>query len=116
MISDLIGKMSTPEEVAQAMIGSVWYSEDGGVMGSRSILHIEKNRVRELAIDSETYKRRPLIWAYSFDAKTGVLTLSNGVTTRRYKLEKANETTAYQLTSSDANEVGYSNEPNDCSA
>jgi hypothetical protein len=116
MLSDLIGEASTPEEVARAMIGSVWYSKDGGVMGSRSILRIEKSHVRELVVDSETSKRRPVIWVYSFDAKTGELTLSNGMTIRRYTLEKASETTAYQLTSSDANEVGYSNEPDDCSA
>jgi hypothetical protein len=33
---------------------------------------------------------------------------------RRYKLEKKND--VYQVTNSDANEVSYSNEPDDCSA
>ncbi|WP_029586864.1 hypothetical protein [Bradyrhizobium sp. URHD0069] len=116
MLSDLIGEMSTPKEVARAMVGSVWYSKDGGVMGSRSILRIKKTHVRELVVDSETSKRRPVIWAYSFDAKTRELTLSNGMSIRRYTLEKASETTEYQLTISDANEVGYSSEPDDCSA
>jgi hypothetical protein len=118
MLYDLIGKMSTPEQVAQAMIGSVWYSKDGGAGGSNSIIHIEKNRVRELVIDPDTYKRRPLIWAYTFNENIGELILSNGVATRIYKLEKrsANDgITAYELTGPHP-EVGYTNEPDDCSA
>ena len=87
----VIGKMSRPEQVVQATVGSVWYSKDGGAAGSNSILHIEKTRARELVIDADTYKRRPVIWAYSFDAKTGELTLSKGVATRVYKLEKRDE-------------------------
>jgi hypothetical protein len=119
MLYDLMGKMSTPQLVAQAMVGTVWYSNDGGVMGSLSILQIEKNQVRELVLDSETYKRRSVIWAYSFNPTTGKLTLSKGMTTRRYKLEKItleSDFKSYQLTNAAANEVNYSNEPDDCSA
>jgi hypothetical protein len=116
---DLVEKMRTPEQIAQAMVGSVWYSKNGGVMGSHSILHVEKNKAHELVIDPEQYTRRPVVWIYRLDAKTGELTLSNDGITRRYKLEKVtlnHELSAYQLNSSDANEVGYSNEPDDCSA
>jgi hypothetical protein len=118
MLYDLIGEISTSEQLARAIIGSVWYSNDGGAMGSNSILHIEKNRVRELVVDPDTSKRNTVIWAYSFDAKTGELALSNGVATRIYKLEKpsAEDKIAAQLTSSDSEKVGYSNEPDDCSA
>jgi len=66
MLDDLIGKMTAPEEVKKAMIGSVWYSKDGGVIGSRSIIHIEKNQVRGLVIDMETYN-----CCEPFDAVTG---------------------------------------------
>src|SRR5262249_38561745 len=59
MLFDLTRKMQTAKQVAEAMIGSIWYSKDGGVMGSRSILHIEKNQARELVVDPEAYKRRP---------------------------------------------------------
>jgi hypothetical protein len=60
MLYDLIGKMSTPEQVPEVMIGSVWYATKGsGAAGSKSILHIEKNRVRELVIDPDTYKKTP---------------------------------------------------------
>ena len=118
MLFDLIGMMSTPEQVADAIVGSIWYSQDGGVAGSRSILWIGKTQVREFVIDPETYKRRAVIWAYRFGADTGELTLSNGGKTRHYKLNKVRkngETVAYELIGSSA-EVGYSNEPNDCSA
>src|SRR5215468_5713307 len=40
MLSDLIGRMSTPKQVAKAIVGSVWYSVGGGVAGPRSILTI----------------------------------------------------------------------------
>jgi hypothetical protein len=116
---DLIEKMSTPKQIAQAMVGSVWYSRDGGVMGSHSILYVEKNKARELVVDPEQYTRHPVVWAYRFDAKTGELTLSNDGIARRYMLEKVSRNhglSAYQLNSSDANVVGYSNEPDDCSA
>jgi hypothetical protein len=49
---DLLGKMRTPKQIAQAMIGSIWYSKDGGVMGSRSILYIEKNPRSRLRNDT----------------------------------------------------------------
>lgn len=119
MLLDLTGKMQTPKQVSEAMIGSIWYSKAGGVMGSRSILHVEKNQARELVVDPETYKRRPVLWVYKFDAKTGELTLSKRGTSRRYKLEKMNldaGVPVYELISLKANDVSYSNEPDDCSA
>jgi hypothetical protein len=108
--------MSTPQQVNQAMVGTVWYSNDGGLMGSRSILQIEKNQVRELVLNPSfpIIRRHPVIWAYSFNATTGEVILSKRMASRRYKLEKKND--LYQLTNSDANEVSYSNEPDDCSA
>jgi hypothetical protein len=118
MFLNLTGKMQTPKQVAQAMVGSIWYSNDGGVMGSRSILYLERNQARELVVDTETYKRRPVLWTYKFDANTGELTLSNRATSRRYKLEKTSldDGAVYDLKSLKANEIGYSNEPDDCSA
>jgi hypothetical protein len=119
MLFDLIGKMNTPEQVVQAMVGSIWYSKDGGAMGSKSILRIEKNAVRELVVDPENFRRRLVIWAYSFDPRTRELTLSRGVTTRHYKLEKVtfeDGPIGYDLTNLDRDEVGYTNEPDDCSA
>jgi hypothetical protein len=119
MLFDLIGQMSTPKQVAEAMVGSVWYLKHGGVMGSYSILHIGKSNVREFVVDPDKYKRHKVIWAYRFNARTRELTLSNGVTSRRYKVEKTrlnNQVGAYELTSTNAKRVGYSNEPDDCSA
>ena len=116
MLFDLIGQMRTPEQVAKAMVGSVWYSSHGGVMGSNSILHIGKNDARDLVIDPEKYKRHAVIWAYHFNAKTRELTLSNNVKNRQYQVQKtslASEIGAYELT--DENGVAYSNEPDDCS-
>jgi len=83
MLSYLSGKMRTPQQVANAMVGSVWYSTAGGI-SPQSILEIETNNVRELLLDPET--RRPVIWTCSFDAKTRELTLRRGTTTRRYTL------------------------------
>ena len=83
MLSDLSGRMRTPQQVANAMVGSVWYSTAGGI-SPQSILEIETNNVRELLLDPET--RRPVIWTCSFDAKTRELTLRRGTTTRRYTL------------------------------
>jgi hypothetical protein len=115
MLSSLTGKMATRKQVAKAMVGSVWYSRDGGAMGSLSILEIEKDHVRELVIDSDsdTYQRRPVIWSYSFDATTRKLALRRGKTIRHYKLELEN--IEYGLTNLDGG-VGYSNEPDDCEA
>jgi hypothetical protein len=119
MLFDLIGKMNTPEQVTEAMIGSVWYSQDGGALGSSSILRIGKRQVRELLIDPDTYNRRAMMWVYRFDAKTRKLSLFNGMRARQYRLEKVRmngETAAYELVSARAHEVNYSNEPDDCSA
>jgi hypothetical protein len=116
MLSDLIGRMSTPKQVAEAIVDSVWYSKDGGAGGSLSILKIEKNKVRELVLGPDQIKRHPVLWTYSFDATTRELTLRKGATTRRYKLGKDTSAMWYKLTNSNAGEVGYVNEPDDCSA
>jgi hypothetical protein len=116
MLSELIGRMGTPKQVAEAIVGSVWYSKDGGAGGSLSILNIEKNQVRELVLDPDQIKRHQVLWTYSFDATTRELSLRKGASTRRYKLGKDTTAMWYELTSSDANEVGYVNEPDDCSA
>jgi hypothetical protein len=72
--------------------------------------------VRELVLDPETFKRRPVIWAYTFDATSRTLTLiTKGATTRPYRLERDSSEMLYELTNSDAGEVGYDNEPDDCS-
>jgi hypothetical protein len=97
MLSDVIGKMSTPKQVAKAIVGSVWYSADGGAAGSSSILEIEKNYVRELVVDPETFKRSPVIWTYSFNATTKELTLRRGTTTRHYKLGRVHMEYGCQL-------------------
>jgi hypothetical protein len=114
MLSDLVGKMTTPRQVAQAVIGSVWYSKNGGAMGSLSILNIEKTEIRELVWDPETLNRRPLSWAYGFSEMIRELTLRRGAATRRYNLRKAQMW--YELTSLDVDGVDYINEPDDCSA
>ena len=63
-----------------------------------------------------------IAWAYTFDATSRKLTLTKGATTRRYRLERASadydtgEEMFYVLTDSDAGEVKYFNEPDDCSA
>jgi len=62
-----------------------------------------------------TLKRRPVIWAYTFDATSRKLTLTKGATTHRYRLERASSEMFYELTNSDAGEVKYVNEPDDCS-
>ena len=116
MLSDLVGRMSTPKQVAEAIVGSVWYSKDGGAAGPRSILTIERNKVQELVLDPETFKRRPVIWTYTFDATSRTLTLTKDATNRRYRLERDSSEMFYELTNSDAGEVGYVNEPDDCSA
>jgi hypothetical protein len=54
MVSELFGKMSTSQQIDRAMVGTVWYSNNGGAMGALSILQIEKDQVRELMIDPET--------------------------------------------------------------
>lgn len=121
MLSDLIGRMSTPKQVAEAIVGSVWYSNDGGVAGPLSILTIERNKVRELVLDPSPWhplKRRPVIWAYTFDATSRKLTLTKGATTRRYRLRLEGDSSEmwYELTNLDAGKVGYGNEPHDCMA
>jgi hypothetical protein len=118
MLSDLIGKMSTPNQVAKAIVGSVWYSADGGAAGSNSILEIEKNYVRELVVAPETFKRSQVIWTYSFNSTTRELTLRRGTTTRHYKLGRVHMEyghSEYGLTNLDGS-VDYINEPDDCSA
>jgi len=121
MLFDLIGRMSTPKQVAKAIVGSVWYSVGGGAAGPRSILTIERDKVRELVLDPDTLKRRPVTWAYTFDATSRKLTLTKGATARRYRLERASadydtgEEMFYELTDSDAGEVKYFTEPDDCS-
>jgi hypothetical protein len=82
---------------------------------------IERNKVRELVLDPDTLKGRPVIWAYTFDATSRKLTLTKGATTRRYRLERERERerelgNVYVLTNSGTGELKYVNEPDDCSA
>ena len=62
-------------------------------------------------MNPETFKRHPVIWAYTFDATSRNLTLTKDATNRRYRLERDSSEVFYELTNSDAGEVGYVNEP-----
>jgi hypothetical protein len=116
ILFDLIEQLKTPEEWRQALVGSIWYSNDGGVAGSKSILEIGEHEVRERVLDPETYERHTITWTYQFDAGSAEFVMTNKASSRRYRLRKLAGSNEYTLSSSTAETVGYHNEPDDCSA
>ena len=81
-------------------------------------MEIEKNYVRELVVAPETYKKRQVIWTYSFNSTTRELILRRDTTTRHYKLARVHTEYGhmqYGLTNLDGR-VEYINEPDDCNA
>jgi hypothetical protein len=116
MLFELIGQLGTPEQVTRALVGSIWYSNDGGAAGSKSIFTIGEREVRESVLDPDTYKRHTIVWAYQFDAGMAEIVMTSGSVTRRYRVERPVGSTEYRLSSSTSGAVGYHNEPDDCSA
>lgn len=122
MYFDVTGRMSSPADVENAIAQAKFYSIQGGVVGPSQTIQMSANNVVSLASLSSNEDGEIgyviVQGTYAVDQSAGSIRIILDVAGEKteYELEKSTDYPAYQLRTLGGEPIGYSNEPDDCSA